>query len=284
MAKKALSGLDMAETLLFYEEHQDRLLGMIPASAPRDERLPFPLRHTKFLQLDRHTLLALWFLFPEEARNRSVLRRVEGRPAAWFHAGSMGEAGPFKTENPAEALSPTAIIPSYCDYNRWLADRPTCDIRLHYIHPLTCPPAVRHIILAEGFVHEVAHSIIAPALYSNWYRMQLPTKGKIAPNCCNWLKFVLGRAAERKSAISHYASTYRDEDGRFKHDKINNTSTAVSEEIAECVTAFLLGFVFCREHRRRFNPFCDRPEVKQLVRNFLYAHHIPGAASKTGLA
>lgn len=281
--KKSLSGLDMAETLRWYEDNYAMLFDKIPHPdhVHPTERLPFPLRGVKYLQPDRKMLLAYWMRFPQQARERSVLRRIVGRPATWFHSCSLSpEVGPTPTEKAKDALTPTAVIPSYCDYSCWQrTGRPSCDVHLFYIHTQTVPSTVRHIVHAEGFIHEVAHSIIAPALYNTGdYLLCLPDdKGTVGSN--DWLKNVFGKAAEKHSLISHYAGAYRNRDGTFKQKDDGSTATAVSEEMAECVAAFLLGFVFCHEKRRRLDPFRDRPEVWQMVSDFLHAKHIPAPDS-----
>lgn len=277
------SGLDMAPTLRWYEENYHILFYKIP----HPDHLPanyrtfkfFPLRGVKYLQPSRETLLAWWWTFPHRAQERSVLRQIVGKPAAWFHHSSLiSEVGPIKTEEPKDALSPTAIIPSYCDYSRWLkTNKPTCDIHLYDIHPLTCPNTVRHVIYAEGFIHEVAHSIVAPAFYNTGdYMLLMPDGAKVGGN--DWLKSVFGAAAEKHTPISHYAGAYRNRDGSFKQNDDGSTATAINEEMAESIAAFLLRFVFCHEKRRRLDPFRDRPEVWQMVSDFLHAKHIPATA------
>lgn len=285
---KTQSSLDMAPTLQWYEENYHILFDKIP----HPDHLPqnyrtfsfFPLRGVKYLQPSRECLLAWWWVFPHRAKERSVLRQIVGKPAAWFHRDSLvSEIGPIQTENPKEILSPTAIIPSFCDYSRWQkTGTPTCDIYLYNIHSLTCPLSVQHIVHAEGFVHEAAHSIIAPALYNNGdYLLCLPDgktiNGTVVGN--DWLKNVFGAAAEKHTPISHYAGAYRNRDGTFKTNDDGSIATAVSEEMAESIAAFLLGFVFCHEKRRRLDPFRDRPEVWQMVSDFLHAEHIPTTAS-----
>lgn len=280
--KKSLSGLDMAPTLQWYEEEYSVLFDKIPHPdhVHPTERLPFPLRGVKYLQPEKRMLLAYWLTFPHQARERSVLRRIVGRPATWFHSCSLfPEVGPTPTEKARDALTPTAVIPSYCDYSCWQkTGRPSCDVHLFYIHTRTAPSTVRYIVHAEGFVHEVAHSIIAPALYNTGdYLLCLPDGAKVGGN--DWLKNVFGATAQRHTPFSHYAGAYRDRDGAFKINSDGNITTAVSEEMAECVTALLLGFVFCREKRRRLDPFRDRPEVRQMVSDFLFAKHIPTTAA-----
>ncbi|KKR99012.1 MAG: hypothetical protein UU49_C0012G0002 [Candidatus Magasanikbacteria bacterium GW2011_GWC2_41_17] len=249
---------------------------MVPCAIPLGKQLPFPLRDSKLLQLTREDMLALWLLFPEAARKRSVLRRVEGKPATWFHHDSpVSEIGPFITTEPTDALSLTALVPSYTKYRRFKkSGRLVCDIHLFNIHSLTCPPSVQHIVHAEGFVHEVAHSIIAPAFYNVGHQLKLPSDEIV--DGFDWLAAVFGNAAEKYSPISHYAGVYRNADLSFRNNE-GNLLTSISEEMAECVAAHLLGFVFCCDARRRFDPFRDRPEIKQLVHDFLHAELVPAS-------
>lgn len=230
---------------------------------------PYPLDHRKLIGLSERELGGLLSLFPDNARKRSILRVVVGQPAAWFHQDSTSEQ-PKITTNPAEALSETAIVPSYIDYTPWNELRvPTADIWLFKIPQTAVSPKVKKLVLAEGFVHEIGHSIVQPALYVRDHTLKFPD-GKIVNGLEAMLHFA--ELAEQHSPISHYASTYRGPNNKFESDKPNyNVKTAISEEMCETIAAHLLGFAYCGNDSRGKNPFADRPEVRDFVRGFLNA-------------
>lgn len=256
-------GLDMGPTIKWYETQSAELACHLPPSGFQISYLEM-VRGKEFLNLQMTDLAGLLALFPQAARDRSFLTQIEGRPSLWFHRDSPTN-GPKPTPERAEALSPTAIIPSYTDYS----GLPNFVIHLYEIPEEACTAAVRRIIHAQGFVHEYAHTIIAPALYTQeLYRLQMPN-GRIGGGRECIARFA--EAAERHSPISHYAAAYRNAEGNFKEDKYH---TPWNEELAECITAYLLGFVFCEDADRRFRPFADRPKVRRWVEEFLTAARV----------
>jgi hypothetical protein len=260
------SGLDMRETLDWY-----RNSGVEMPSIPEMD-FSHPVENQELIELSEREMGGLFALFPENARNRSILRKVVGQSPTWFHRDSTSEQ-PKPTTNEAEAMSPTAIVPSYIDYTPWDELKvPTADIWLYKIPQNAASEKVRRLVLAEGFVHEIGHSIVQPALYVENHSLKFPN-GKIV----NGLKAMLHFAelAEKHPPISHYASTYRGSNNKFESDNPNyNVKTAISEEMCETIAAHLLGFAYCGDNSRGKNPFADRPEVRDFVRDFLNAELI----------
>lgn len=254
-------GLDMRETLEWYKATTLRLPKVLAA-------LLHPIEDPHLIELSAQELGGLFSLFPENAQKRSILRKVIGKPATWFHKNSTSEQ-PIPTTEPAEALSSTAIIPSYVDYTPWKELRtPTADIWLYQI-PQTIPEPVRKIILTEGFIHEVGHTIVNSALYVNDYTLKFPNEKLV-----NGLEAILHFAelAEKYPPISHYASTYRGPQNKFESVNPNyKVQTAVSEELCETIAAYFLEFAYCGDDARGKEPFKDRPEVKAFVKDFLNA-------------
>jgi hypothetical protein len=257
------SGLDMEKTLEWYKSSGVEL----PPIPEKD--FTYPLENKEFIELSDQELGGLFSLFPESARSRSILRKVVGQPTTWFHRDSTSEQ-PQPTTNEADALSPTAIVPSYIDYTPWGELKvPTADIWLYQTSQNVVPENVRKIILSEGFVHEVGHSIVQSALYIDDYTLRFPD-GKLVNGLDAILHFA--ELAEQHPPISHYASTYRGINNKFESDKPNyNVQTAISEEMCETIAAYLLGFAYCGDDSRGKNPFADRPKVKIFIRDFLNA-------------
>ena len=293
--KSLLSGLDMSSTIDWYALDYHAIMrnlcsryveikgGAIISTEPNplSERTPLTLEawgssfpysmvNMAGITLTESDMHRFSFIFPEKARARSILKRIVGQPQTWFHKDSE-PSNPKPTTTADEALSPTAIIPSYISYNRWQeTGDPQADIWLYKLDT-TIPERVRTIITIEGFVHEYAHSIIAPALYCEGYNLRLSPERIIQGEA---LLSFFAEAAEQHPPISHYSSEYW-EDGRLRKNPDGSVSkTALNEELAETITAHLLGFVFCDDEKRRLDPLGDRPRVKELVDVFLNAELI----------
>lgn len=260
------SGLDMRGALDWYKSSRVEM----PPIPEMD--FSHPLEKQELIGLSKRELGGLLALFPENARKRSILRKVVGQPPTWFHKDSTSEQ-PKPTTNEAEAMSPTAIIPSYIDYTPWSELKaPTADIWLYKIPQNAASEEVRRLVLAEGFVHEIGHSIVQPALYVGDHNLKFPD-GKIVNGLESMLHFA--ELAEQRSPISHYASAYRGHNNKFESDNPSyNAKTAISEEMCETIAAYILRFAYCGDSSRGANPFADRPEVIDFVRDFLNAELI----------
>lgn len=260
------SGLDMRETLDWYKSS-----GIKMPPIP-EVNFPYPIENQELIELSERELGGLFALFPENARKRSILRKVIGQAPTWFHRDSTSEQ-PKATSKESDALSPTAIVPSYIDYTPWGELKvPTADVWLYKIPQNAAPEKVRKLVLAEGFVHEVGHSVVQPALYVDDHSLKFPD-GRIV----NGLEAILHFAelAEQHLPISHYASTYRGPSNKFESDNPSyNVKTAISEELCETIAAYLLGFAYCGDNSRGKDPFSDRPEIRDFVRDFLNAESL----------
>lgn len=264
MPSYKISGLDMGETLDWYKNSGVRL-----PKIRVNRLLPHRIENGDLVELSDRELAGLFYLFPKNARKRSILRRVVGLPNTWFHKDSTNEL-PIATTNQDEALSPTAIVPSSIDYTPSKELKiPAADIWLYKISQNAVPEDVRKIVISEGFIHELGHSIFQPAIYSESHILKFPD-GNLVDGLEAVLKFA--ELSEQHPPISHYASTYRGNNNKFDSDNPKyNVNTAISEEMCETIAAYFLGFSYCGDDSRGKNPFADRPEVKDFVRNFLNA-------------
>lgn len=264
--KAKQSGFDLGVTIDWYEKNMDQILNNLPEQAKKPIKIP--IENGGLVELSSEELEALWLLFPEAARDRSIVRSVKGQPMTWFHKDSTS-IQPIPTTESEQALSSTAIIPSYVDYTRWRTEgQPAADIWLYKL-PENVSPKVKKVISSEGFIHEVAHTIISPILYSQEYKLQLPN-GQVVDAFDYLMQFA--NMAESKQPISHYASTYRTSENKFVGG--DNPKRAIDEELAETVTAHLLHFAFCHNDARGLDPMADRPEIKQWVKDFLNARKV----------
>jgi len=264
MADYKTSGLDMEKTIEWYTSSGVRL----PLNST-DKNLAYPIENRDLIELSDGELGGLFYLFPENARNRSILRKVVGQPATWFHRDSTSEQ-PIPTTSQEDALSPTAIVPSYTDPAPWGELKvPTADIWLYQIQENVASENVRRIILSEGFIHEIGHTIVQPALYVKEYTLKFPD-GSLVNGLEAMLQFA--ELSEQHPSISHYASTYRGNNNKFESNNPKyNVKTAISEELCEAIAAYFLGFAFCGDDSRGKSPFADRPEVRNFVGDFLDA-------------
>ncbi|MSR86525.1 hypothetical protein EXS74_03970 [Candidatus Woesearchaeota archaeon] len=265
MANEDIPGLDMAEAIDWYEssgiEFREHKEGPV---------LPYPLEGRVHLELTEPDLYSLLELFPKAARQRSILQTIRGKPTTWFRRDSTAEEFQV-TQDIEQSISPTALVPSFIDYGRWKnTGTPSADIWLYKL-PQEISRMVRRIILAQGFVHEYGHSIIAPALYTENYKLLLPSGREV-----EGLEYILefAKLAEEHAPISHYAATFRGEGNLFESaNPTYNVKTAIAEEMTETIAAYLLGFSFCEEEKRRTTPFIDRPEIQKGIEEFLAAEH-----------
>ncbi len=276
MAHYKTSGLDMRETLEWYKNS-----GVVLPAIATNKNLPSPTENQDLIGLSNRELAGLFYLFPENARNRSILRKVVGQPTTWFHRDSTSEQ-PIPTTNREDAISPTSIVPSSIDYRPWRELKvPTADIWLYQMPKDAVSEDVSRIVLSEGFIHEVGHSIVQPALYIEAHTLKF-LDGRLVNGLEAMLHFA--ELAEQHPPISHYASTYRGKNNKFESDNPNynvesdnpnyNVNTAISEEMCEAIAAHFLGFAYSGDNARCRNPFADRPEVRLFVIDFLNAELI----------
>ena len=256
------SGLDMGATIAWYTRNTNILSDRIP---PGTDSLPFPITDIQYSALNQEEIAAIINLFPPQAIARSRLQNdgsIIGKPTLYFAQDTTPE-NITTTSEISNALSPTAIIPSYTDNTRWnKTGKSTSDIWLFEI-PNYIDPEVRRIIHAEGLAHELAHTLVTQILYSSEeYKLKLPG-GKTVDGNDYLMSFA--SAAENHPPISHYSSSYRKDGEEFK------ALSAIDEEIVETIAAHLLGFVFCRDEERRLDPLADRSEIQSLIDDFLHA-------------
>lgn len=256
------SGFDMKNTIGWYKNS-----GVAIPEISLSETLPFPVEEEHLIGLSREEMAGLFNLFPKNARQRCVVKKIIGQPVTYFHRESTSE-NQIPTNNASEAISSTALIPSYIDYGEWRQTGiPAGDIWMYKL-PEEIPEDVRRIISAEGFAHELGHGIAQSALFKEDYKLQFPD-GKIVDGLDAMFEFAT--LAENHEPISHYAGSFRKD---FKSSDAMNVKRAISEEAAETIAAYFLGFAYCGDDKRSRNPFEDRPEIKEFMRNFLEARKV----------
>src|SRR3989338_3518188 len=126
MANEDLRGLDMAKTIDWYKssgiEFREHKEGPI---------LPYSTEGKQHLELTEDDFYSLINLFPQSARQRSILQRIIGKPTIYFRRDSTAEELQV-TEDVEQALSSTALVPSFIDYQAWKdMGNPSADIWLY---------------------------------------------------------------------------------------------------------------------------------------------------------
>lgn len=249
------SAFEMKDTIEWYEENKDRIF------------LPKPSNYRRItvegeLEISVGMLTALRNLFPESALERSVFRKVIAKPETWFRHDAKERM--LSGKNPSttdirKAMSPTAIVPSFYCPVTWTES----DIWLYKI-PQVKSAKVRKIILAEGFVHELGHTVNFLARYETQSLLLPDGTNATSAECLN----AFGELMKDVEPMSHYSSGYHQGNEFFDE---NNPLRTIDEELSETIAAYLLGFTYAPSSERRFTPFADRPEIKRFVEQYLNA-------------
>lgn len=248
-------GLDMRETLDWYLQQG--------ISLPKITNAPIhvPYNGLENVDLKPEEIGGLVKLVTQNALNRSTLKEISGQGPLYFSEASTTES-PKPTPNPSDAISPTAIIPSFIQYGKGESK-----IFL-YALPNHIPENVRRIVCAEGFMHELGHSIGQNALYGD--QELISSNNKIISGFDAMMEFA--KLAEKHEPISHYASTFRGPNGTFDSNNPNyNPLLAISEEFAETFAAHHLGFAYRENNAKKSEPLSDRPEIRDWMESFLDA-------------
>ncbi len=216
----------------------------------------------EFAQDPREFFYTLIARLPGAAVTRSTLKKIEFFKPHWF---CRDTEVPTATDEVSKAISPTAIIPSKTDYSDWQKHRPASNIWMYQIKGLD--EDVRTIVHAQAFIHELVHTLTAPAIYAD-HRLRLPNNIVVSS-----LEFMteFAKEAQKLPPITHYSSGYRNPDGSFKNNGPQGYQIAISEEMCESAAAQLLGFAFTLNPQTRFEPLSDRLELRKQVYQFLNA-------------
>lgn len=262
-----MSGFDMFATLNWYRQNLGQLGQLLPRAT--DQPPPTPvvsldnpdgLGHALSLELVNGVLA----IFPPSARERMTVGKVTTKPPLWFHRDSVGEK-PVVTELVAEAISPTAIVPSHVLHaaasNVWCGF--DTSVGLFRIGEAV-EEDVRLVVHLQGLTHELAHSIVTPELHADCVlRFE---DGREVPALTFFTEF--HNLANSCPPISHYASAYTDAAGQLIAGL-----TPLNEALVECITAHLLGFAF-RLDGTGLDPFAGREALHQAVIAYLNAKRV----------
>lgn len=268
MTNETSSGYEMKDTLSWYASQKNFSIenqGMW--ECPKVE-------NTICAQLSSNQMADILSLFPKNARERSILNKIIWGKSKWFDKSTLGTGIAFPTIYPSSAISTTAIIPGFTDYFLDDAKKLRANIELYQLDD-GMQPRIRRTVHTEALAHEFAHTIIAPALYGK-QKLRLPN-GEIVDG--HDFVMDLGRKAEAHIPISHYAEAYRDftaSEGLPFRIIDGDKKTAISEELAETISAIVLPFVLHNPQNldRKESHLGNRREIVSGLEVFLNAQEV----------
>lgn len=262
-----VSGLDFGPTLDWYKENKGFLREILKSKLGGSKKANLPaITNPESLSLSLDTISMLIGLFPQEAQEKSKAVKISGEGSLWFIKDSAAGELPI-TKDKSKALSETAVIPAFTGYKRISNENNLiAEIELYKMPDgLEVDSEMAELIAAEGLVHEYVHSILTDLTFFD-KTLKLPN-GRIvkAKDLITEFKNIV----EAKTPISHYASNSRDENNEFGKDPDGDKTQAVSEEFAETVTLYLLGYASGNLTDITKDALEDRVEVKKLIDDFL---------------
>jgi hypothetical protein len=264
---RELSGFDLGPVLDWLEANRDTVKTRLSWLNTPNSPFHVNAEGIEYLQLTAMEIGNVVHRFPEAARKRSALRQIKGMPTTWFRNDSTVN-NPKITENPSEALGPRTLVPGHNNPIVWDREHKTQEIQLYHLGSTS--PDIAKYMAAHAFIHEYTHTLLNPLWYSmgESYVIRLPD-GEEVDGSTFMIKFAV--EANMHPGISHYAATYRPFPSSSKDEKFK---VRVGEEFCESVAAYMLGYIYCEDPDRCFDPFKDRPEVKKIVEDFLNTHHV----------
>jgi len=188
------------------------------------------------------------------------LRKIEARPPRYFSKESK-KGIPVLTENKADAISETAINPAETYYHDISTDAPQSTMTIFRapegltVEGKAVSAEALALLYSQKLVHEYTHTFINDIFIRRESKFRL-----------------------QKGPISTYHAAYRNGND-FQADPVQPVvrNTALTESLAEAITAKIVGFTFSADVSRRFAPFFDRAEIEQFVDTFLAAEPLAPA-------
>ncbi len=261
MDKKKVSGFDLGPTLAWYEQHALDIQARLPKQVKRRPNYTpdFTITGRESSIFGLNDIYGILNLFPQAARKRMKLNEVHVAAPLWFAHDALPNM-PKVTKELSEALTPTAIVPSFVEYG---PKKVTV-----YAMDESVPAPVQKIVYMEALTHEFAHLVTVFELYSE--KVTLLIKGK-KTDAFDWFAN-FANLVDDAGPISHYASAYCDEAGKLlaKPDPL----LPINEAMAECIAARLLNFAFRLDRDGGLEPFGKHPELRQAVDDYLHAQRV----------
>ncbi|MDQ2933276.1 MAG: hypothetical protein M3Q80_02755 [bacterium] len=261
------SGLDLDPVISWLNDNKKRVQTNLFWLHSKSGPLYKKIYGTSDLQLTAQEITEVLSQFPAGALERSVLERIRGTPTAWFKKGSTATNLEI-THRVSDAILPSGIVPAHTGTILWDDKHRQQEIKLFKL-PIELD--IAKYMLVHGLFHEICHTLINPIWYNGKrapYILDMPNIGTIAGK-----KFLIKFAelASKHSPISHYSAINHPIPCDPTDEKF---FVAMSEEMCECISAYLLGYMYCDEKDRCWDPFMDRPQIKAMVKDFLEARKV----------
>lgn len=271
-----VSGLNLGPTIDWYAENLEALLERLPKPTCHDAAILKESGITVTRQpgvespLSDEDIAALVARFPAKTRTRWNVVSTAFQPPLWFKKGSTSESISV-THDVTEAISPTAIVPSYIENNKGGNSAYVekygyqAEISLYAMDPDVVPLPIQRLILWQGLVHELVHGFVSVDIYDCREEQLLLPDGTLVGGH-EYLESARDFFGGRPP-ISHYASTYFASDGTLPDVKFQRP---LNENVTETITAMLLGFAFQMDGDG-LDPFCGHVSLGAYLHQYLHA-------------
>ncbi len=204
---------------------------------------------------------------PSTIKEKSGLEKIIGKPELWIEQGSSLDSVQT-TKNEKKAISPYNFVVSGVSIDYVSDDVTSSTISLYKI-PHFIDRRVGRMLHLHGFMHNYAKTIIEPMISQKKKSALRFMDGKMVLFNDFFQNFK--NEVVLKFPISIYTEMYREKNNTFKK---NFEEKGPVEEFAECNSAFFLGYACTKNEQRFFDAFKDRPDIVQMIENFIYSKRI----------
>ncbi len=200
--------------------------------------------------------------YPEAARDRSALKKIQSGPPVWY--GNDATLHDLTITCRAEEIYSFEhrVTGLATHSNKGNPDQES-HITLYQLKGIS--PPVQKVLHVQSLLREYARTFLTPLWFKpSKYTIRLPDH-----TYTDGPKVVIEFAErmQKHSPMSYYSAGYHP----LPQVERKDYYTSVEAELCENFVAYLLGFTFCEDHVRSWNPFIDRPEIRKIIEDLLYA-------------
>ncbi len=246
---------------MWLEENMEEILpGLAWLNEPSD--LPCEMENAYEISLTFTEMANVIKRYPEAARDRSTLKKIECGPPAWYGINSTLHDLTI-TCRVGGAMSVLHIVSGLTTHSNKGDPNHESLITLYQLKGIH--PSVQKVLHVQSLLREYARTFLTPLWFKpGKYTIRLPDH-----TYTDGPKVVMEFAErmQKHSPMSYYSCGYHPLPKVERKDYY----TSVEAELCENFVAYILGFTFCEDHVRSWNPFIDRPDIKKIVENLLHA-------------
>ncbi|MDQ2933022.1 MAG: hypothetical protein M3Q80_01420 [bacterium] len=235
------------------------------------ERQPISLSpkviHSDLLHLTSKEIALGIERFPANAHTRSTFGQVRGMPPAWYSHQSKLDIKLICFDQ-GSASKQTAVACGATETKSTSGERHVQDILLFAI-PHVSEEIAKYVQL-HALVREYARTLITPLWHNYGHEYILNVEQRYHSEGHSFLA-QFAHISQKYSPMSFETEPYWPLPG------VSNELfyACVSEELSEAVAAYLLGYNWCSDKKRWWDPFVDRPLVRSIVEDFILATVAP---------